>query len=69
MFGRYLSASINATLASIYRPWLLRTLPRLPSAAKREKKLFFINKRFYHFKRTWRHGDRNNEKEESVKTD
>lgn len=48
MLGRYLSASINATLASIYRPWLLRTLPRLPSAKKKKNKNSSINIVFVH---------------------
>lgn len=33
MFGRYLSASCRASLASSYLPLVLSTLPRLPSAA------------------------------------
>lgn len=34
MFGRYFNASWRASLASIYRPCELRTLPKLPKAVK-----------------------------------
>lgn len=65
--GRYLSASINATLASIYRPWLLRTLPRLPSAVKKKvnKMLIKIESILWYWYKTktkkwWKKGIREN---------
>lgn len=47
MLGRYLRASIKASFASSYRPCALRTLPKLPSAAKKQTKILI--KIYYYF--------------------